>query len=60
MLCCHAGGKTVGASECDVARLDTARHVVRFGCRVDDLIDSLHGEIESHEFTLHRGSYEPI
>jgi hypothetical protein len=42
-------GETVGTTESDVARLDTAGHVVGLGSRVDDLVNGLHGEVEGHE-----------
>jgi predicted LPLAT superfamily acyltransferase len=52
MLRRYSGGKTVGTPESDIARLDAARHVQSFGCRVDDLINGLHGKVESHKFAL--------
>jgi len=52
MLCGNTRSEAVGSAKGDVARLDTAGHVMRLGCRVDDLIDSLHGEIEGHKLTL--------
>lgn len=45
-------GETVGATESDVARLNTSRHVMRLSGGVDDLIDRLHGKVESHELAL--------
>jgi hypothetical protein len=32
--------------------LDTSRHIMCFRCGIDDLIDSLHGEIKCHELAL--------
>lgn len=52
MLGGDTGGETVGATEGDVAGLDTAGHVVRLRGGVDDLIDGLHGEVEGHELAL--------
>lgn len=52
MLGSNASGKAVRPSECDITWLDTAGHIVCFGCRVDDLVNRLHGEIERHEFAL--------
>ena len=52
MLSCHASREPIGSSKGDVARLDTAGHIVRLGSRVDDLVDGLHGEVKGHEFAL--------
>jgi hypothetical protein len=52
MLGGDTGGETVGATEGDVAGLDTAGHVVCLRGRVDDLVDGLHGEVEGHELAL--------
>ena len=41
---------TIGTAENNGNVDFTTRHIIRFGSRVDDLIDSLHGEIKSHEF----------
>ena len=41
----------VGSSEDDGDRLQSGRHVVGFCCRVDDLVDGLHGEVKGHELT---------
>lgn len=46
------GGEAVGATEGDVAGLDTARHVEGLGGRVDNLVDGLHGKVEGHELAL--------
>jgi hypothetical protein len=35
--------------------LDTARHVVGLCGRVDNLVDCLHSEVESHELALFQG-----
>ena len=51
----NTSGETVRSTEGDVAGLDTTRHVVGLGGRVDDLIDSLHGEVEGHELALEIG-----
>jgi hypothetical protein len=42
-------GEAVGATESDVARLDTTGHVVSLSGGVDDLVNGLHGEVEGHE-----------
>jgi hypothetical protein len=52
VLGADAGGETVGATEGDVAGLDTAGHVVCLRGRVDDLVNGLHGEVEGHELAL--------
>ena len=52
MLGSDTGGETVGTAESDVAGLDSSRHVVSFRGRVDNLINSLHSEIEGHELAL--------
>lgn len=49
VLCSHPSGRPVGASEDDGHRDGPRGHVARLGCRVDDLIDGLHGEVERHE-----------
>lgn len=49
MLGTDTSGETVGATESDVARLDTTGHVMGLGGRVDDLVNGLHGEVEGHE-----------
>jgi hypothetical protein len=49
MLGSDTGGEAVGPTECDVAGLDTSRHVMGLCSRVDDLINGLHGEVEGHE-----------
>lgn len=46
------GGEAVGATEGDVAGLDTAGHVVRLCAGVNDLVNGLHGEVEGHELAL--------
>ena len=43
--------RPVGAPEDDGHRLQTGRHVVGLCCRVDDLVDGLHGEVKGHELT---------
>lgn len=43
--------RPVGSSEDDGDRLQPGRHVVGLGCRVDDLVDGLHGEVKGHELT---------
>lgn len=45
----HACRSSVGSSEDDGHRLKAGGHVVGLGCRVDDLVDGLHGEVEGHE-----------
>ena len=57
MLGSDAGREAVGPSKCDITRLDPTGHIMCLGCRVDDLIDRLHGEIERHEFAL-KQSYQ--
>ena len=52
MLSSDAGGKAVRPSEGDITWLDPTRHIVCFGCGVDNLVDCLHGEIECHKFAL--------
>ena len=52
MLGSDTGGETVGATEGDVAGLDTTGHVVCLCGRVDDLVNGLHGEVEGHELAL--------
>ncbi|KAH3665949.1 hypothetical protein OGAPHI_004138 [Ogataea philodendri] len=47
----NTGSCTIWTSEGDVTRLLTTRHVVGLGCRVDDLVNRLHGKVESHELT---------
>ena len=54
VLSTDTGSETVGATESDVARLDTAGHVEGLGGRVNNLVDGLHGEVESHELALAR------
>lgn len=54
VLSSDTGSETVGSSESDVTRLNASGHVMCLRCGVDDLIDCLHGKVESHEFTLHR------
>lgn len=49
MLCSYSSSEAVWSAESDVAWLDTSRHVMCLGARVDDLIDRLHGEVECHE-----------
>lgn len=56
VLGCHTGGEAVGATEGDVAGLNTAGHVQGLGGGVDDLVDGLHGEVEGHELALDRSS----
>ena len=48
MLRRDAGSGTVGTPEDDGAGNVTAGHVVCLASRVDDLVDSLHGEIPRH------------
>ena len=52
MLCGNASRKAVRPSKGDVTRLDPTGHIMCLGCRVDDLINGLHGEVEGHEFAL--------
>lgn len=52
MLSSNASGESIRSSKCDVAGLYTSRHIVCFGCRVDDLVYCLHSEIERHELAL--------
>lgn len=47
----HACRSSVGSSENDGHRLKPGGHVVGLRCRVDDLVDGLHGEVEGHELT---------
>lgn len=47
----HARRSSVGSSEDDGHRLKAGGHVVGLGCRVDDLVDGLHGEVKGHELT---------
>lgn len=54
MLCSDTGREAVGTAEGDIAGLDTAGHVVGFRGGIDDLINCLHGEVESHELALYR------
>lgn len=54
MLGTDTGCETVGATEGDVAGLDTAGHVVGLCGGVDDLVNGLHGEVEGHELALSR------
>lgn len=44
VLCTNTSRGTIGATEDDGAGHITARHVVRFSSRVDDLVDCLHGK----------------
>lgn len=46
------GGETIGATEGDVAGLDTTGHVVCLCGRVDNLVNGLHGKVERHELAL--------
>ncbi len=52
MLCTNASCKAVRTTKGDVTRLNSAGHVVRLSGGVNDLINGLHGEIESHELAL--------
>ena len=52
MLCSDTGSETVGATEGDVAGLDTTGHVVGLCGGVDNLVNGLHGEVEGHELAL--------
>ena len=49
MLGGDPGGRSIGAAKDDGAAHLTARHVMGFRRRVDDLVDRLHCEIEGHE-----------
>lgn len=46
------GSEAVGATEGDVAGLDTTRHVESLGGGVDNMVNGLHGEVEGHELAL--------
>ena len=48
VLSSDTGGGTVGTSEDDGTWDVSTRHVIGLTTGVDDLIDSLHGEIPSH------------
>ncbi len=45
----NARGRAVRTAEHDRTAHLAARHIQRFRCRVDDLVDRLHGEVERHE-----------
>jgi len=49
VLSSNAESSSVGASENHWTASSTSRHVKRFCGTVNNLIDGLHGEIESHE-----------
>ena len=55
VLSSDTGGETVGATEGNIAGLDTTGHVVCLCGRVDDLVNSLHSEVERHKLALLRG-----
>src|SRR4051794_24261726 len=50
MLRSNTRGNAVGTAEDNWTAHLAARHVTRLRCRVDDLVDRLHREIEGHEF----------
>ena len=52
MLSCDPSCKTIGTSKCDIAGLNTPRHVMSLGGGIDDLVNGLHGEVERHELAL--------
>ena len=52
VLSTDTGSETVGATEGDVAGLDTTGHVVCLCGGVDNLVNGLHGEVEGHELAL--------
>lgn len=47
----HARRCAVGSSENDRHWLKPGGHVVGLCCRVDDLVNGLHGEVKGHELT---------
>lgn len=51
VLCGDTRRRSVGPSEDDGHLLQTGGHVVGLGCRVDDLVNGLHGEVKGHELT---------
>ena len=61
MLGGDARRRSVGAPKYDLRTHLATRHIERLGCRIDDLVHRLHGEIEGHEFDdrlqpSHRGA----
>jgi hypothetical protein len=50
VLCSDASSSTVGTTEDDRTWDVSSRHVVGLASRVNDLVDSLHGKVEGHEF----------
>lgn len=50
MLCADTSRGTIWPTEYDGHVHGAGRHVECFRCRIDDVIDCLHGEIERHEF----------
>src|SRR5262245_32472344 len=50
VLCRDPGCCAVRSTEHDGTAELAAGHVERLGCRVDDMVDRLHGKIEGHEF----------
>ena len=54
VLRAHTSRRAVRAAEHNGAAHLTARHVQRLGGRIDDMVDRLHSEVESHE--LHDGA----
>ncbi len=61
MLGADPGGGAVGAAEDDRAAHLAARHIIGLRRRIDNMINGLHGEVESHELddrpqAAHRGA----
>ena len=52
MLGCYTSSEAVWTTEGNVARLNTARHVVCFSSGVYDLVNGLHSKVEGHKFAL--------
>ena len=55
MLGTNTSSSTVRTTEDDWTWDISPRHVIRLASRVDDLVDGLHGEVESHELASIRG-----
>ena len=50
VLRANAGGGPIGATKHHGRAHLTTRHIEGLGCRVDDMIHRLHGEVKRHEF----------
>lgn len=50
MLCCYSCRSTIRPPEHNGDADFASRHVQSLGCRIDDLINGLHGKVEGHEF----------